>query len=281
MIGSLVCLHLHEYRRDKSSTKSDPLKLFRKHYKPLALSTCMRHVYLLRQDEIAAVNNKQKKFKIKPIIAGIKTNATQFQYLTGFEAYHFCLQWAAGGFGKLEGNDHFVLSEIRTCWQAALKSPRTLLNRSYAKRFASIMNSLLMDASKIRHAVQTFHLAGKEDADFRRVKPQKIIVVCAKRVIYARKRRAIPPYKALLFTEKTYYSKVEHQIQKRMAKTRLMFARGDRLRPTERWKCLLFESLLNKHQRTVPKEKLQSQSTEILRKQQKNKKFKLRIGEIQ
>tara|TARA_R110002110_G_scaffold404606_1_gene623111 strand:+ start:133525 stop:134298 length:774 start_codon:yes stop_codon:yes gene_type:complete len=142
---SLTVLHLKQY--NNQGHDQNLLADFRDKANPFAPMTCARHVYI----SLDALAHMPDNF-----LPTIEQKTTVCQLLTGIEAYRFLLRWFVGAISsKLQGNDHFVLGQVRKHWTKFSKE------NDIAPELNQIISLLFKDAKNIRHNIQNLEIDSK------------------------------------------------------------------------------------------------------------------------
>lgn len=102
------------YSYSKPKGKKSLLKTFISAVKPLAVATCMRHLYIFNNEQLQGatkhLTNLQLEFDNPPLHHA----KTEYQILDGAEAYTFLLYWLVGGLNKKNPFDDIrILGDLR------------------------------------------------------------------------------------------------------------------------------------------------------------------------
>lgn len=145
--SNLHIVHLYDYQKPEEG--QCPLELFVKSVNPVALSTCMRHIYIFTS---AQLTGKEQVFD--NVITQIQTpqphKKTAFcEYLQGEQAYQFLLFWSIGGLNKNKlFADERILGDLRKSCTQYEKSNSTKKQKAW-KENKTVMLALEMDSKNL------------------------------------------------------------------------------------------------------------------------------------
>ncbi|MDI9817846.1 MULTISPECIES: hypothetical protein [unclassified Legionella] len=146
-MSKLIILHLYDYQKPEGS--SCPVTQFKKTVNPLALSTCMRHIYVFSTKQLP------NEALIPSLMAQLKTShphqkLPQVDVCYGKEAYAKLLLWSIGGLNnKKPFNDPRILGDLRQFCFSYSKAPANSQKNQAWNFNKKIMDALLTDSKRL------------------------------------------------------------------------------------------------------------------------------------
>ena len=105
---------LHIYAFSKPKGERCPLRRFNQVVNPLAISTCMRHIYVYSDAQLEGKEESLNSLIGKLNDPGQHQALNKYDHLKGREAYAFLLYWVVGGLNnKSPFNDLRILGDLR------------------------------------------------------------------------------------------------------------------------------------------------------------------------
>ncbi|STX52395.1 Uncharacterised protein [Legionella busanensis] len=157
-----LVLHIYNFQKEKGEKR--PLYDFIREVNPIALSTCMRHIYVFDQSQLEGrqdILNKLLLFLENPREHQAKI---KYEYLSGVDAYSFLLLWSIGALNKNKPlDDHRVLASIRqTCFK--YETTGSVKKETAYEVNKKFLNHFLLDAKRMHQALLVNLEALKEES---------------------------------------------------------------------------------------------------------------------
>ncbi|KTD23752.1 Uncharacterised protein [Legionella lansingensis] len=183
ILSSLYVLHVYDYQKREGA--QCPIQRLIKEVNPVVLSTCMRHIYVFSEQQVA-----EKKELLPEIVRTLQTpvlhqKTPHCELLQGNEAYQFLLFWIIAGLNsKKPFADERILADVRKkCRSYESTTSQQKINAWSVNKI--VMLALLTDGKHLLNVTK------KLDEEQHKVKERQLRSAC-ENCTWAREKGFMP-----------------------------------------------------------------------------------------